>query len=209
MNRRLRMILMGIGLVVFAALIWFLVLSPIRSDIADTKAEIEDQQEELMLANSQLARAKETQQQGKANQARLMELAKMMPESEEIPSLLLQLQDLADQSGILFVAISPGTTEESDQADYRILPLDLEFEGTFFDISDFIYRTEKMVAGPGRLLAIKNLELSVAGEGEMAGNVSPSLGVTMTMYAFLAGGGATPAAAPAATTTPTTEAQSQ
>jgi len=33
----------------------------------------------------------------------------MVPLTEELPSLLLQIQDLADQSGIEFIQITPAT----------------------------------------------------------------------------------------------------
>jgi Tfp pilus assembly protein PilO len=206
-SRRVRMILIGIGVVILAGLVWFFVLSPIRGDIADIQTEMETQQGELVAAQAQLAQAEVTREQGRENQARLLELAKMVPGTEEIPSLLLQLQDLADQSGITFMSISPGDAQANGEA--WVIPLDLQFSGTFFDVSDFVYRAEKMVAGPGRLLAIKTLDLTVGvgGTTELAGAVSPELSVSMTIYAFVAGSPA--GVAPAADTTATTQAPSQ
>ncbi|MBN1321807.1 MAG: type 4a pilus biogenesis protein PilO [Thermoleophilia bacterium] len=209
MSRKLKMILAGVVVVIVAALVWFFLLSPIRDDIQATETQIEDERTRLSQAQIELAQAEATREEGKANQARLMELAKMMPETEEIPSLLLQLQDLADQSGITFIAISPGDTQSSDQADGRILPLDLEFRGTFFNVSDFIYRAEQMVAGPGRLLAVKTLDLSMGGAAELQGGVSPELGVSLQLYAFLAGSGEAPASAAPPAATETTEEKSE
>ena len=152
MSRRVRSILMGVGLIAVAALCWFFLLSPIRGDIAETKAEIDEQQEALSLAKTKLAQAQATREEGRLNQARLLELSKMVPPSEELPSLLLQLQDLADQSGIDFIAVTPGESRrQGPMVGYMILPLDLQFAGTYFDVSDFAYRAEQMVAGPGRL----------------------------------------------------------
>ena len=205
MSRKIRMILVAVAVVIVAVLVWFFLLSPIRGDIQETETQIEDERMRLSQAQIQLAQAEATREEGMANQARLLELAKMMPESEEIPSLLLQLQDLADQSGIAFIAISPEEPRVNAQGDGRVLPLELEFQGTFFNVSDFIYRAEQMVAGPGRLLAIKTLDLSVGGGGEIQGGVSPALGVTMSMYAFLAGSGEAPAASTAPATGSTTE----
>jgi Tfp pilus assembly protein PilO len=209
MNKRIKLLLMGAGLVVFAAVVWFLVLSPIRGDIASLNTQIQDEQTQLMSAQTKLDQAEATRGEGRRNQARLLELAKLMPAEEEIPSLLLQIQDLADSAGIEFIAISPGDTEDSEFADARILPLSLEFQGTYFCVTDFIYRAEKMASGPGRLLMIKELSLEPRDTGSAAG-VSPELGVTMTMYAFLQGGGTTAAKPPASsgskTTTTTTAA---
>lgn len=186
MNRKIRVVLVALALVVIVVLCWFLLLSPIRGDIAATNASIEAEQTRLSAAQAKLAQAETTRQEGKKNQARLLELAKMVPESEEIPSLLLQIQDLADQSGIDFISITPGDPVQENA--FRILPLELEFSGTYFDLSDFVYRAEQMAAGPGRLLAIKTVKLQlspVATEGTGSdASVSPVLGVNMTLYAF-------------------------
>jgi type IV pilus assembly protein PilO len=198
MSRRIRFILVVIAVIAVVAVCWFMVLNPLRGDIATTNASIEAEQTKLVAARAKLAQAETTRQEGKRNQARLLELAKMVPDSEEIPSLLLQIQDLADQSGIDFISITPGKPIQSGA--FWIIPLELQLSGTYFDLSDFVYRAEQMAAGPGRLLAIKNLNLLLASqaatESGPAPSQSPSLGLSMTMYAF--------EIVPAAATTPTT-----
>lgn len=199
MNGKTRMLLAGLVVVLLAVLVWVLGLNPLREEIGATEAEIEEEQTRLAQAQTQLAQAEMMQEEGRKNQARLLELAKMMPTSDEVPSLLLQIQDLANQSGIDFTAITPGQTEETESGDYQVLPLDLQFSGTFFDVSDFVYRAEQMVAGPGRLLAVKDLGLSLeSSEEELSTETSPKLGVTLTVYAFVAGGEGESAAPPPA-----------
>jgi len=216
MSRRIRFVLAALALVVIVALCWFMLLSPIRSDIAATNASIEAERTRLSAAQAKLAQAESTRQEGMKNQGRLLELAKMVPDSEEIPSLLLQIEDLADQSGIDFISVSPGTPTQA--SDFQILPLELGFTGSYFDVSDFVYRAEQMAAGPGRLLAIKTLELLLGQEetAETASGASagPRLTVNMTLYAFVmasspgtapaAGGAATTPATSPSGTTPTT-----
>ncbi len=186
MSSKIKLILAAVVLVAIAALCWFLLLSPIRADTAVLQTTIEDEQAKLAQAQLKVDQADATRQEGKRNQARLLELAKMLPTSVELPSLLLQIQQLADQAGIQFISITPGDAEDAASGGYRIVSLDLAFSGTFFDVNDFVYRAEQMVAGPGRLLAIKALSLSVEGAGASVGS-SPKLGVSMTMYAFVLG----------------------
>lgn len=185
MSRRVRLILMSIALVAVAALCWFFLLNPLRGQISDTEQAIDDQRQQLAIARTEVAQAEATKQEGRRNQARLLELNKMVPPTEELPSLLLQLQDLADQSGIAFIAVTPGEPRvPQDSTSYQIVPLDLQFSGTYFDVSDFIYRAEQMVAGPGRLLTVKTLGLS-APSGVAQGGVAPLLDVTINLYAFV------------------------
>jgi len=191
MSRRVKIVLGWVVLLVIVLLVWFFVLSPVRNEMTDVKAQLEKTQERMALAQTRLAQAEATREEAKRNQARLLELAKMVPETEEIPSLLLQIQDLANQSGISFDSITPGDVVDSQYLSGRILPLDVEFTGTFFDMSDFVYRVEQLVGGPGRLLAVKSLTMSLAGGAEQAApGASPALKVKMTLYAFLSGGGA-------------------
>jgi Tfp pilus assembly protein PilO len=185
MNRTLRLIIVGVVLVVIIVLAWFFLISPLRSDIDAVEASIETERASLSAAQAQLAQAEAIREEGEKNRGMLLELAKMVPEGEQIPSLLLQIQDLADQSGIAFIAITPGDPIQS--GDFDIIPLELEFTGTYFDLSDFVYRAEQMVAGPGRLLAVKNLDLQLSQDAGATGSgadVSPLLTVGMTLYAF-------------------------
>lgn len=189
MNRKLRLIIGGLALLVVIIAAWFLLLNPVREEIASLEMSIATEEDNLATAQAKLAQAEVTKAEGKQNQARLLELAKMVPLSSEVPSLLLQIQDLADQSGIEFISISPG--QQTDAGGFKILPLSLEFAGTFFDLSDFVYRAEQLVAGPGRLLALKQLDLSLRGDSASIGDgglTSPVLNVSMTLYAFESSG---------------------
>lgn len=193
MSRRLRFVVAAVGLIVIVVLAWMLLLSPLRADIASVSDRIATEQTRLATAQAKLAQAEMTRAEGKINQARLLELAKMVPFSSEVPSLLLQIQDLADQAGIDFMSITPGARTQLDG--YQVLPLSLEFTGTFFDLSDFVWRAEQLVAGPGRLLALKQLDLDLGGGSssgsEFLDTTSPVLRVNMTIYAFASGGGTT------------------
>jgi type IV pilus assembly protein PilO len=192
MTRKMRLLIAGVVLVAVVALAWFFLISPIRSDIATTNEAITVQIDKLATARAALAQAQTTRAEGKKNQARLLELAKMVPESSQVPSLLVQIQDLADQSGIDFISVSPG--EPNEAGAFQIIPLQLQFTGTFFDLSDFAYRVEQLVAGPGRLMTVKTVSLKVGSsdtaataDGEstaIAVDDSPLLDVSMTLYAF-------------------------
>ena len=209
MSRTLRLIIVGVVLVVIIILAWFFLISPLRSDIDAVEASIETERADLSAAQAQLAQAEAIREEGEKNRGMLLELAKMVPEGEQIPSLLLQIQDLADQSGIAFIAITPGDPIQS--GDFDVIPLELEFTGTYFDLSDFVYRAEQMVAGPGRLLAVKNLDLQLAQDAGATGSgvdVSPLLAVNMTLYAFemaAATEGTTTTTSSGGSTTTTTE----
>ena len=180
MKRRTIYIVAVVALIAVVAAGWFLVINPLRVKIAETNAQIQAQQKNLITARAQLVRMEQTRQEAEKNQGRLIELYKMVPSQDELPSLLLQVQDLATQSGIEVMSISP--SKGSAGNGFQTITLGLQFSGTYFDVNDFIYRIEQLVAGPGRLLAVKDVNLAL-GSSVKAG-ASPSLTVTMNVQAF-------------------------
>ena len=179
MSRRNLYILVALGLVVVAAAYYFLLLSPLRTSISETDASIATEQQTLAQNKAKLAQMTQTREEAAKNQATLIELSKMVPESTELPSLLLQIQDLATESGIDFLTISPSPSQAAGAAE--IISLSLSITGSFFDINDFLYRAEQMVAGPGRLLAVQHIDFTLGGDKYAA---SPNLTAQVTLYAF-------------------------
>jgi Tfp pilus assembly protein PilO len=196
MKRRDLYIVGALLAVVVVAGYWFLVLSPLRTKVTETQTQIDAAQIELVTLQSQLAQMSQAQQQAKQNEARMLELSKMLPVADEVPSLLLQIQDLATESGIDFMSMTPSSAAAAPTAaGYTTVSLSLQFSGTFFDVNDFLYRTEQLAAAPGRLLSVQNLSLTPG--GTMTVGVSPTLTVSMTVLAYRR----TAVAAPAAGTT--------
>jgi len=178
-SRRNIYILVALGLVVVAAAYYFLLLSPLRASIKETESAIATEQQTLAANQARLAQMQQTREEAAKNQAILMALSKMLPEATELPSLLLQIQDLATESGIDFMTISPSAPQPAGSVD--IVSLALSIKGSFFDINDFLYRAEQMVAGPGRLLAVKSVSFALGGDIYAA---SPDLKSEVTLYAF-------------------------
>lgn len=198
MSRRIRLALIGIVILGVALAVFFLLINPMRGDIDDLHRKIDEESIKIVAAQQELAQAEQTRREGRLNQGRLLELAKMIPSESEIPSLILQIQDLADKAGIDWMQVSPANPSFTEGMGYGTLQLSLLFEGSFYDISDFIYRAEQMVAGPGRLLAVKDVSLSpgeISGGGKVPYTVV--LKVNMSMSAFVV--------APEAVVVPVTE----
>jgi Tfp pilus assembly protein PilO len=202
MSRRIKLALGGAGIVVVGLLLFFLVINPIRGDIGQLNTQIASEKEKIARLTQELQMAETVRKEGRQNQARLVELAKMIPNLPEIPSLILQLQDLADKAGIKWTQISPGDAKAVEGTTYEIIPLSLNFQGNFYDVTDFIYRAEQMVAGPGRLLAVKDVSLTPLNTTGM------KLTVRMTVYAFMMAPTSTPTTTPASSSSSSTSGNS-
>ena len=196
-----------VGLILVMALSWFFVVSPQRSKAASLAKEIEATEAQIALQMQQATAAKilppiET--------GDLFRLAKAMPDQEDMPGVLLELNRIAEDTGISFESIT--RKQPIEVGGYRALPIDLVFEGNFYELSDFLFRMRSLVSvvdgqlqAGGRLFAVDQLSFA-EGTGHF-----PQIQATLTVVAFIYGTAAQAAAAAAAppaaagtTTAPTT-----
>ena len=183
-----------------AAAGWFFLVSPQRSKASDLDGQIvavEKQLEEHRLAT---LRAGSVQ---KIEVADLFRLSKAMPDRADMSGVLLELNRIAAGTGITFESISPQTAVPI--SGYQAVPIQLTFKGTFYNLSDFLYRLRTLVhvdegrlAATGRLFAIDTLDFSESQEG------FPRIAATLVVDAFVYGTGTPATATPTTTSTATT-----
>src|SRR5262249_9974586 len=127
-----------IGLLVAAVLLalvagWVLVISPKRSDVSSLKQQIEGTRDQIAAAHGV-----RTPSQPTIRVADLFRLSRAMPNTADIPGVLLQISRVAEESGVTFQAITPH--DPVSLGAYQQIDIDLTFQGRFYDLSDFLYR---------------------------------------------------------------------
>ena len=181
---------------------WFLLISPKRSEASKLEEEIAATEQQLSAAR--LA-AREADRVPPIRYADLFRLAKAMPDDSDHAGIVLDLNEVATDSGIQFDEILPGNTQTL--AEYRLIPIELRFNGNFYNLADFLFRLRNLVGvDDGRLTATGRLftiERLVVGENEEG---FPQIDARLTVSAFLYGSGssATPSSSTAAPTPGTT-----
>jgi Pilus assembly protein, PilO len=142
----------------------------------------------------------------KIRSADLFRLAKAMPSQADMSGVLLQLNQIAADTGITFQSIAPQNSVPI--TGYQAVPIQLTFEGNFYSLVDFLFRLRNLVDvehgqlnATGRLFAIDTLSFDEAQEG------FPQISATLVVDAFVYGT-ATPATATPTTTTATTSTSS-
>lgn len=176
---------------------YFLLLSPTRSKISDLNTQITAAQTSLESAKANVARLETYKKTAPQSRAEIVRLGKMLPESEGMPSLILELTKTAKDSGVDLTTITNGTTQTGSP--FGIQTATLSVSGRFFDIEDFLYRMESYVAfrnaqfrAEGRLLEVTTLTMT-GGTATTSGTTAP-LTVSITLSAYLWGAPATSAA---------------
>ena len=188
-----------VGLLVVAALGYFVLISPKRSAAAELSARITATESEIQ---ARRIAQRETPTAEPIRAADLFRVTKAMPNKYDMPGVLLELNRIARETGIRFESITP--QDGTDAGGYLRQPIDLVFEGNFYELSDFLYRVRTLVSvhngelrATGRLFTVRSLSFV---EGERA---FPQIKATLGVDAYVYGTGdpsaapATPAPAPA------------
>jgi Tfp pilus assembly protein PilO len=179
---------------------YFLLFSPKRNELSDLEQQVESAQSALSVAKQEVVKLESYKKTAPQSRAEIVRLGKMLPESEGIPGLIIELTKTAEASGVAVAGITRGTT--TDGSPFGIQTLTLQVNGRYFDVEDFLYRLEEYVAFrnasfrvTGRLLQVTQLTLQSAASSTTTSG-SPPLAVTIGLNAYLWGG--TPTAAPVA-----------
>jgi Tfp pilus assembly protein PilO len=177
---------------------YFLLFSPTRTKISDLDGQIDSANTTLLNAKTDVARLQSYKKTAPQSRAEIVRLGKMLPVSEGIPSLIVELTKTSGVSGVDINSITRGVTQLGTP--FGIQAVTLNVSGQFFDIEDFLYRLESYVAFrnasfrvTGRLLQVTILDLAT-GTSVTPGVTAP-LTATVTMNAYLWGESATAAVA--------------
>jgi type IV pilus assembly protein PilO len=195
-----------LGALVVLAIGYFALIKPEGAKLKRIKSQQDDAQQTLAAYTQKVAAARSAP---KIRVADVYRLAKAMPNQADMPDLLLELSQLARDTGIRFDSISP--QPEIALGSYTVLPISVTFNGTFYDLADLLYRLRSLVnvhAGTldatGRLFAVDSLSF---GESPLK---FPRIQATLVIDAFIYGNGAgavptgTPATPAPTSTTSTT-----
>ena len=186
------------GVLVFGLAVWFLLVHPQGGKLNNLKREATDVQEKIDAYHQQVAAARSTP---KIEVADVYRLAKAMPNKTDMPDLLLELSQLARDTGIRFDSISPQTV--AAVGSYSVLPISVTFNGNFYNLADFLYRLRSLVSvhggrldATGRLFAVDTLSFN---ESDLK---FPQIQATLVVDAFVYAAAPAPAVAPPAATPP-------
>lgn len=196
--------LVGVVAVLVLAVGMFLVVLPQKSKAAKLAKETAATEQQILQARA-LAEQKPAEP---IRYADLFKLVKAMPDQEDMTGIMLQLQQTAGDAGIEFDTIQPSTPVAA--SGYTKVPIALTFAGSYYGLTDFLFRLRNLVSvrggalsATGRLFSVDTLDFSAGPNGFP--QVTAKLQVNAYVYGMLPIPGQAPApAAPTDTTATTT-----
>jgi Pilus assembly protein, PilO len=193
--------LAALAVLLIAGVGWFALVRPQKAELKTINADAAAAQQTLNDYRQRVAAARSAP---RIDVADVYRLAAAMPEKPDMPDVLLQLSQLARDTGVRFDSITPQPL--AAVGSYSAIPISVIFNGNFYNISDFLYRLRSLVSvhggtldATGRLFAIDTVTFD---ESPLQ---FPYIQATLLIDAFVYGdGGGVAAAAPVASTPTTT-----
>ena len=192
--------IVGAVILVYAAAGYLLVVSPKKAEAMRLDEEIAATQVELRDALAASAAQDDTQPIAVAD---IFRLSIAMPSTPDMPGILLELSRIAEETGIRFRSITPQSALALPG--YQVVPIDVTFDGSFYALSDLLFRLRTLVTvrrgelhAAGRLFSVASVDFAESDRG------FPLLAATLKLNAYVYGQAAAPSAVPPPATPPAT-----
>jgi type II secretory pathway pseudopilin PulG len=224
MTRRDRIVIVIVAVVAAIAASWIMVVSPKRDQAAKLQTKVASAQQKLDSARTQLAQNAAASKQYASNYAALARLGEAVPASDDIPSLIIQLQDAADGARVDFQSLQNASAASGSGGAAATAPaagtattgaageqLTFSFSGSYFQLSNFFNKVQHFVTPTGngvqvrgRLLSLNSVSLTPAS----GGFPQITAQITATVYTEAAASGSAAAATGSSPSTSSTQSTS-
>jgi Tfp pilus assembly protein PilO len=199
------------GIVVLGLIVvfggWTFVVSPQNKKAADLQAQTADVQQKITAQLAAVAAAKTVQPTPTQTirVADVYKLVKAMPNTDDVPDLLIELSQITKDAGVDVQSLAPSPSTPGTTGGTTV-PISLTVNGDFYTVTDLLYRLRNLVfvrrgslEASGRLFSIDTVNLAPAGNKITAA-------ITMHAYTYGAPAPVAPAVpvAPASTDTTAT-----
>ena len=126
---REQLILVIVGLFVVLVAVAALLVWPQYQKQKSLDDQIAAAEQQLQTSKTLLAQRQEIKNRAAATDAQWLRLASLVPENPDLPSLIIELQDVAFASGVQIVGMTPAEPSESADKTYVIIPLEVSHPG--------------------------------------------------------------------------------
>jgi type IV pilus assembly protein PilO len=142
-----QLIVTAIGLVIVLGLVVGFLVVPQFGKLASLDQEIEQAQADVAVQQSLLTQREEMKDRAAETDAKTLKLGNLVPDRPDLPSLIIELQDIAFASGVKLTAITPSDPTTATAGTYMVIPIDMTVQGTWTDTVDYLQRIPRLARG--------------------------------------------------------------
>jgi Tfp pilus assembly protein PilO len=193
------------GAAVLIVIVWYVALySPKNSDLSKAHADLTAAQGSQQNLKAQLSNLRGLESNRTKQQAVLQKLSAAVPPTPDLASFILEANDIATQSGVNWLQVSPGLPSAASGGGPTSINLSMQLEGGFYQVYDYLNRLETLQ----RLVIVDSVNINAKSTGQSA-EPTLSMSVSGRMFTRAApqtsgpGGAGASGAAPTPTTAST------
>lgn len=178
---RAHKLLISVGILgaLWGCFVWFLFI-PQKEKITKLEGDLKSAQTKLARLKNVEKNLRTFRKQYKATELKFKNALKLLPDKEEIPTLLTSISNLGAQSGLEFILFQP--QREQSRNFYAELPLKIEVVGPYHNVATFFDKVSRL----SRIVNIGNVQISQVKAAKTQSD-TPILktGCTATTYKFI------------------------
>ena len=144
-NDRNILILGILILILLAVGYYFLLFSPLRAEYLAAYNERTQKEQQKAQLEQTVAELENVRRNAPDIERQILEISKRIPEQDEIPTLVVQIEDVAREAGVTQLLIQPGTPEAPPGGgDFSRIPITMTFLGRYEQMQDFLLRVRNL-----------------------------------------------------------------
>lgn len=144
-NDRNILILGILILIVLAVAYYFVLFSPLRAEYLAAYTERTDKEARKAQLEQTAAELENVRRNASDIERQILELSKRIPDQDEIPTLMVQIEEVANQAGVTQFSIEPGSPEAPPGGgDFSRIPITMTFQGKYEQMQDFLLRLRNL-----------------------------------------------------------------
>jgi type IV pilus assembly protein PilO len=148
-----KLAILAVSWVIPIAIFWFVFISGDLAELAKFSEDIPRLRDEVAKLDAQKAKIPQIEEELRSMQVLLSEALKLLPESKDIPSVLTEISNLGNDARLDFNLFSPQA--ETMEKFYAVIPVKMEFTGSFYDIMGFFDKVSRM----GRIVHMREISM--------------------------------------------------
>jgi Tfp pilus assembly protein PilO len=152
-----KIIIASVAIAVAAIIVVVLLIVPMFGTMAQLEADRRTAEQQKQQAQSLLGQLEQAKGRAASTQAELLRIGTQLPDSPQLPTLIIELQDMANQSGVMLGTLSPGQPAPVAAKNVTEILVTMDnTNATWADLLDFMRRLNKST----RLLRVTDISIS-------------------------------------------------
>ena len=176
-----RKVLISVGLVaaLWGSFVWFFYL-PQKENIAKLDGDLRSAKQKLNRLKQVERNLRDFRRKLKETEVQFKEALQLLPDKEEIPTLLKSVSNLGATSGLEFLLFQP--QREVNRNFYAEIPLKLEVSGPYHNVATFFDKVSRL----SRIVNIGDMQMTEKSRGKTGGSIIVlKTNCTATTYKFV------------------------